>query len=43
MGSTELNERGTHERDSPEISDDTPMYNPQGLPLIKGNISLLKV
>ena len=31
MRSTELNKNGTHERDSQEVSDDTPMYNPLGL------------
>ena len=33
MGTTELNEIGTHEGDSLKVSNDTPMYNPQGLPL----------
>ena len=33
MGSTELNENGTHKGDSLKGSNDTPMYNPHVLPL----------
>ena len=33
MGSTELNENWNMKGDILEVSDDTPMYNPQWLPL----------
>ena len=42
MGSTELNEIRDHERDSLEISDDIPIYNPQGLSLTLGQNIVLQ-
>ena len=44
MGSTELIEIGPHltEGDSLEVSDDTRMYNPLGIPLIKAIVCFVK-